>query len=139
MGVLKLFRTAVAASRASAGWKRDLAMLQYRDSDLPLAFKQGKLPEGTIEYAREILSLNFQGRVVAKTRKQWAEILLPYRPFDSELTRGVNTQRALLLLETLSRARTDLPLDDGVEETGFGPPGRYTTFRHAVLETLKVY
>lgn len=39
--IIAMFRTAVASTRSSAGWERDLAMLQYRESDLPRAAEKG--------------------------------------------------------------------------------------------------
>jgi hypothetical protein len=116
MGLFKRFvaglRTVKAVSHASAGWRRDLAMVQFRESDLPEAAQKGLLPEGTLEYARGIIELRIQGKPVAKTRWAWATFLLPYRSFDTEMTQGINIQRALLELERMNEANLDLTLDE---------------------------
>lgn len=87
-------------------------MLKYYDEDLPLAAEKGLLPEGTVAYARGIIELKIQGKPVAKTRKEWAEFLLPYRSYDSETTQGISVQTALLELESMNKAKPDLTLDE---------------------------
>jgi hypothetical protein len=114
------FRTAAASTRSCPGWERDLAMIDYRESSLPRAAEKGCLPEGTLEYATEIIELKIQGKVVAKTRWQWAQWensqsplpSYPYRSYDSDKTRGMNTHDALLDLVSLNKTHPELSLDE---------------------------
>lgn len=110
-------RTIAAAFRPSADWKRDVAMIEWRDEDLPRAAELGALPEGTFEYAQGIIELKIQGKVVAKTRRQWSDEFskrrrFPYRSHDSKRTQGTNLHRALLELEAMNKAYPDLSLDE---------------------------
>ena len=68
-------QTVAAAVRSSPGWKRDLAMMDWRESDLPEADGKGMLPEGTLEYSRGVIQLMVGGKPVAKTRKQWLDYM----------------------------------------------------------------
>ena len=115
-------RTAMTFTQSCPGWRRDLAMIQCRESDLPRAAKNGWLPDGTLDYAMEILELKIQGKTVAKTRWQWAQFMspessspfprFPYRSYDSDRTKGVIVHRALLDLVSLNRNRPELSLDE---------------------------
>ena len=124
-------RTVAAAARSSPGWKRDLAMMYHRESDLPEADRKGLLPEGTLEYSRGVIELIIQGNRVARTRKQWADYIcgmeqaragklamtgVPFRSYDSRMTQGINLRRALLELEALSKAHPKATLDELVGE-----------------------
>jgi len=120
MGLMKHFvaglRTIAAAGRSSPGRKRDWAMIQYRESTLQEAHEKGLLPEGTLEYAREIIELRIQGKLVAMTRWAWASRLLPFRSYDSEMTKGINIQRSLSELEQINKANPDLSLDELIDK-----------------------
>lgn len=113
-------RAAATITRSCPGWKRDLAMSQCRESDLQRAAEKGLLPEGTLQYANEIIKLNIQGKEVAKTRWQWAQWKnsqrpfpsYPYRSYDSDMTKGKNIHDALLDLVSFNKANPELSLDE---------------------------
>ena len=115
-------RTVVSSARDGSGWERDLALISIRENDLPLAVERGLVPEGTVEYALEIITLTIKGKTIAKTRCQWAEFndaeaigppyTLPYRSGDSDKTKGVIVHNALLDLVSLNKAHPDLSLHE---------------------------
>lgn len=113
-------RTAAASTRSRPGWERDWAMIKYSESSLPRAVERGLLPKETLDYAMEIIELKIQGKIVAKTRYQWAQWensqspfpRYPYRSYDSDKTRAINTQAALLDLVSLNKAHPELSLDE---------------------------
>jgi CheY-like chemotaxis protein len=113
-------RTAVAANRACPGWERDIAMIYWKESDLPKAAEKGLLPNGTLEYATEIIELRIQGERIAKSRYQWAQFQniecplprFPYRGYDSEMTKGKIIHQALLDLVALNKANPQLTIDE---------------------------
>lgn len=114
------FRTAASSARSCPGWEMDLAMIQYREATLLSAAAKGYLPEGTAEYAMEVIELNIQGKAVAKTRYQWAQFKtsqspfprFPYRSYDSDKTKAKNIHDALLDLVSLNKAKPQLSLDE---------------------------
>jgi hypothetical protein len=114
------FRAAAASTRSCPGWERDIAMIQFRESDLPRAADKGLLPEGTIQYASEIIELKIQGKTVAKTRRQWVDFKnsqspipsFPYRSYDSDMTKGKNIHFALIDLVSLNKDHPELSLDE---------------------------
>jgi len=124
-------RTVAAAASSYPGWKRDLAMMMYRESDLPEADRKGLLPAGTLEYSRGIIELRIRGKPVTKTRKQWVDYIcgigeprqgklamrgFPFRSYDSKMTKGIRLHRALLELETLNKTHPDGTLDELIEQ-----------------------
>jgi len=95
-------------------------MIRYREETLLAAGAKGYLPEGTVEYAMELIELNIQGKAVAKTRYQWARFQTsqspfpsyPFRSYDSDKTKGKNLHDALLDLVSLNKAHPELSLDE---------------------------
>jgi hypothetical protein len=114
------FRTAAASARSCPGWERDIAMIQFRESDLPRAAEKGLLPEGTLDYATGIIEITIQGKTVAKSRWQWAQFKnsqsylpsFPYRSYDSDITKGKNIHDALLDLVSLNKIYPELSIDE---------------------------
>jgi hypothetical protein len=102
-------------------------MIQYREADLDKAEKKGLLPEGVFEYSCGLIELRVQGKLVSKTRKQWADFIcggdeadfskrimggFPFRSYHSDMTKGVRLHQALLDLATGNQIHPDLPLED---------------------------
>lgn len=68
----------------------------------------------------ETIELKIQGKVVVKTRWQWAQWensqrpfpSYPYRSYDSDMTKGKNAHNALLDLVSFNKAHPGLSLDE---------------------------
>ncbi len=112
-------RAVSTLTRDCPDWERDLAMTSFREADLQAAERMGMVPLGTYEYANEIIELTIQGKIIAKTRCQWAEFSspdstfprYPYRSYDTDRTKGVIVHKALSDLVALNKAHPELSLD----------------------------
>jgi hypothetical protein len=117
-----IYRAVWAMTHSCPGWEMNLAMIQFRESDLPRAVQSGMLPKETLEYATEVIELKIEEKAVAKTRYQWAQFnspeskfpfpLFPYRSYDTNRTKGVIIHLALLDLVALNKERPELSLHE---------------------------
>jgi hypothetical protein len=116
--IIACIRHAKFAGHACPEWRKDLAMMNFLETDLEEAERQGKAPKGTTQYASEMLTINIKGINFAKTRYQWAEWrgedplqYFPYRSYDTDKTKAVLIHAALLDLVAFNKSNPELSLD----------------------------